>query len=116
MSRITILLVLTVMFAPRPAQAGMEFVRVGNPGNPGEWSAFPYHPGRFCGGVDYVYWMGKYEVTLGQYTEFLNAVAAEDRYGLYNDLMGWAAGPQIVRSGESGSYRYHVTDDWTKHR
>ena len=31
--------------------------------------------------------MGKYDVTLGQYCQFLNAVAKTDTYGLYNSLM-----------------------------
>ena len=34
-----------------------------------------YGPDRICGAVDYTYNIGKYEVTAGQYTEFLNAVA-----------------------------------------
>ena len=34
-----------------------------------------YGPDRICGAVDYAYNIGKYEVTAGQYTEFLNAVA-----------------------------------------
>ena len=39
---------------------------------------------RICGSVGYNYNIGKYEVTAGQYTEFLNAVARTDTYGLYN--------------------------------
>ena len=31
--------------------------------------------------------IGKYDVTVGQYTAFLNAVAATDTYGLYNPSM-----------------------------
>ena len=31
--------------------------------------------------------MGKYDVTVGQYCQFLNAVAATDTYGLYNSYM-----------------------------
>jgi hypothetical protein len=38
------------------------------------------------GRVDYEYCIGKYEVTLAQYTEFLNAVAKTDTYRLY---AGW---------------------------
>ena len=38
--------------------------------------------GNGYGGVDYAYNIGKYEVTAGQYTEFLNAVADDDTYGL----------------------------------
>ena len=39
------------------------------------------------GAVAYNYSIGKYDVTLGQYTQFLNAVAKTDTYGLYNSYM-----------------------------
>ena len=45
----------------------METVTVGNPGNPNDSTGY--------GAVSYTYNIGKYEVTLNQYTEFLNAVA-----------------------------------------
>jgi hypothetical protein len=57
--------------------ASLEFVTVGNPGNAVD-TATGY------GSVPYVYQMGKYDVTVGQYTAFLNAVATTDTYGLYN--------------------------------
>ncbi len=69
------------------AQVVMEMVTIGNPGN--EPDTRYETPG--YGGVDYVYEIGKYEVTAGQYTEFLNAVADEDTYGLYNADM-WSGG------------------------
>ena len=43
--------------------------------------------GRLYGGVTHDYRMGKYDVTIGQYVEFLNSVAANDTYGLYNSSM-----------------------------
>lgn len=61
------------------------------------------------GAVDHNYRISKYEVTIGQYAEFLNAVAATDSYGLYHTNMGTnlnIAG--ISRSGSSGSYSYSV--------
>jgi formylglycine-generating enzyme required for sulfatase activity len=63
--------------------------------------------------VDYVYKMGKYEVTAGQYTEFLNAVADTDTYDLYNPSM-WSSsyGCKIQQSGSSGGYSYSVASDW----
>jgi formylglycine-generating enzyme required for sulfatase activity len=69
--------------------------------------------------VGYEYGIGKYEVTAGQYTEFLNAVATEDTYGLYNMLMDYDAnpgafGPNIKRMGASGGYSYSVAADWAK--
>ena len=42
------------------------------------------------GSVGYAYQMGKYDVTVGQYCQFLNAVAKTDTYGLYNShYMAW---------------------------
>jgi formylglycine-generating enzyme required for sulfatase activity len=54
--------------------------------------------------------MGTYDVTLAQYTAFLNAVAKTDTYGLYNQYMGEdypTVG--ISQSGSSGNYSYSVT-------
>ena len=48
-------------------------VPVGNPGNAGDTRYET--PG--YGAVGYEYQIGKYEVTAGQYTDFLNAVAAD---------------------------------------
>ena len=53
---------------------------MGNAGNAADTTGY--------GAVDHVYAIGKYEVTAGQYTAFLNAVAAtDDPYGLYNTSM-----------------------------
>jgi len=94
----------------------IETVTVGNPGNAGELSgegAGGYGPLRSCGAVAYAYDVGRYEVTAGQYTAFLNAVAVEDMYGLYNANMGSSAdGCKIERAGAWGSYMYRVADDW----
>ena len=95
---------------------GIETVQVGNPGNAGELSgngAGGYGPDRICGAVDYVYNIGKFEVTAGQYTEFLNAVAATDTYGLYQEQMDLGLHPDdmgcnIERSGSPGGYTYTV--------
>ena len=101
------------------AQVVIDTVPVGNPGNAGELSgegAGGLGPDRICGAVDYTYNIGKYEVTAGQYTEFLNAVAATDPYGLYNPYMWddpWGdRGCKIDRTGSSGSYAYSVAGDW----
>ena len=93
-------------------------VPVGNAGNAGELSgsgAGGYGPGRVCGSVAYNYNIGKYEVTAGQYTDFLNEVARTDTYGLYNTYMDRAVysyGCNIKRTGSSGSYTYSVASDW----
>ena len=67
---------------------------VGNAGN-----AFNGTTG--YGAVGYNYSISKCEITAGQYTEFLNAVAGTlDPYGLYNPNMAAPyAGSQITKSG-----------------
>jgi len=99
------------------AAISIDTVPVGNPGNVGELSGQSvvpnYGPDRICGAVAYTYNIGKYEVTAGQYTAFLNAVAATDTYGLYNAKM-WSHiyGCKIQQSGSSGSYTYSVAADY----
>jgi formylglycine-generating enzyme required for sulfatase activity len=91
----------------------IETVHVGNPGNVGELSGGG-EQARICGAVAYTYNIAKYEVTAGQYCEFLNAVAATDTYGLYDSSM-WSNsyyGCKIQRTGASGSYKYSVAADW----
>ena len=62
------------------------------------------------GGVGYSYSIGTYEVTVAQYTEFLNAKASSDPTGLWRSSMADPAygSPFILRSGEDGSYTYSV--------
>ena len=77
----------------------IETVSVGNAGNAADSTTY--------GTVSYEYNIGKYEVTAGQYTAFLNAVAATDTYGLYNASMSSDPyGCQITQNGASGSYTY----------
>jgi formylglycine-generating enzyme required for sulfatase activity len=81
---------------------GMPMVSIGDPGNKKD-------PRTGSGSVGYVYSLGKYEVTIQQYADFLNAVAARDPYRLYNPSMATdlnIAG--IARSGSPGSYHYRV--------
>jgi formylglycine-generating enzyme len=91
--------VLVGLLACAASAVDMAKVTVGNPGQ---------------GGVGYTYQMGKYDVTAGQYCEFLNAVAKTDTYGLYNtwmaDLRNY--GCNIQRNGSSGNYSYTVPADW----
>jgi formylglycine-generating enzyme len=90
-------------------------VPVGNAGNTGELSGSGsggYGPDAVVGGVPYKFNIGKYEVTAGQYTTFLNAVAASDTYALYNTSMWSSAhGCKVERSGSPGSYTYSVALD-----
>jgi formylglycine-generating enzyme required for sulfatase activity len=91
----------------------IETVVVGNAGNAGEQSRLPNADPTFYGAVAYEFRIGTYEVTAGQYTAFLSAVAATDTYGLYNVKM-WtqAEGCKIERTGSPGSYAYSVAPDW----
>jgi formylglycine-generating enzyme required for sulfatase activity len=62
------------------------------------------------GGVSEAFRIGKYEVTIGEYAAFLNAVAAEDPAGLYHEKMaddGTSAG--ISRTSTSAGFAYAVT-------
>ncbi|MBU0639894.1 MAG: SUMF1/EgtB/PvdO family nonheme iron enzyme [Planctomycetes bacterium] len=94
-----------VCTASASADVVIDTVTVGNPGNANDTHGDGY------GGVDYVYNIGTYEVTAGQYTEFLNAVAGDDTYGLYSTEM-WTNGCKIERSGSSPNYTYSVAGDW----
>ena len=86
------------------AQVTIDLVNIGNPGNAADTNTL--------GSVAYNYAIGKYDVTIGQYTAFLNAVAANDSYGLYNSYMGSnnVVGG-ITQNGSSGSYTYTVRSD-----
>lgn len=78
------------------AQITIPIVPVGSAGNPAD-------PTTGFGSVAYTYSIGTTEVTNAQYTAFLNAVAASDPNGLYNQSMSSAS---ITRIGSAGSYTY----------
>lgn len=89
---------------PALAKVSMEMVRVGNPGNPGDVTGY--------GSVWQEFAIGKHEVTIAQYTEFLNAVAKTDTHGLWQPLM--EENPNIrgiERQGSPGGYVYTVMDN-----
>jgi hypothetical protein len=101
------------VFNMSPGLTSVELVEIGNPGNALYANTFY---GESYGDVDYVYHMSKFEITSGQYCEFLNAVAADDTYGLYNIYMEnennvgtveWQKS-NIQRQGSPGSYSYSV--------
>ena len=102
-----LLLTLSALLFSVAAQAApvtYQLVPVGNPGNANDPAT-----GSVYGGVAYDYQIGKYDVTIGQYTDFLNAVAKTDTYSLYNTDMGTDPNTRgISRSGVSGSYSYSV--------
>jgi len=83
------------------AQVNIAFSTIGDSGNANDNTGY--------GGVSYDYAIGTYDVTVGQYCTFLNAVAATDTYSLYNTNMTVSPStPSITRSGVSGSYSYSV--------
>lgn len=87
----------------------IDTVRVGDAGNAADTRVMTTDGTTGYGSVGYNYNIGKYEVTAGQYTAFLNAVGADDTYGLYDTQMSsTVAGSGIGRSGSSGSYSYSV--------
>jgi formylglycine-generating enzyme required for sulfatase activity len=98
-------------------QTSLEFVTVDDPGNLPDTRLRGDHSSGY-GGVAYLYQIGKYEVTAGQYTAFLNVVAKSDPYELYNTGMDTASPPplgcNIKRSGSSGTYTYSVALDWAE--
>jgi len=80
----------------------IDTVYIGNVGNAPD-------PTTTLGSVNYEYSLGKYEVTIGQYTEFLNSVAKIDTYSLFvADMDSNLNIAGIARSGSSGNFSYSV--------
>ena len=103
---VAITLGVALVMAASVGAATIDFVSVGPPGNAGESSGYGEING-IVGAVAYEYEIGKYEVTAGQYAEFLNAKAATDTYGLYDSrMLTDAQGCGITQSGSSGSFTY----------
>ena len=73
----------------------MDWTFVGNPANAADITG--------SGAVGYAYSIGTYEVKNAQYAEFLNAKAAADPYGLYQQFVMNGTYGGISRSGGSGS-------------
>ncbi len=87
-------------------KTSLSFVGVGDPNNPPDPVT-----GSLYGSVGYTFQMGKYDVTMAQYAQFLNAVAKTDAYGLYNSGMANGGGFYpfgVSQSGSPGSYSYSV--------
>ena len=111
-TRTIIVAVMAMLLVAGAVQAAstIETVPVGNPGNAAD-TRYPdtYNGVSGFGAVAYEYNIGKYEVTAGQYTAFLNAVAKTDTYALYNAAMSRTDyGSGITQSGSLGSYAYSV--------
>jgi formylglycine-generating enzyme len=87
----------------------IDMVTVGNPGNANDTG------GTNNGAVNYSYQIGKYDVTIGQYTTFLNAADPNgtNPNGIYNALMGTdlnIAGISYT-SGASAGAKYAVINN-----
>ena len=106
LSALALLCPLTLAALPAAAQVEIEWVTVGNPGNPADPLNSDAFPG--IGSVSYEYRIGKYEVTNAQYAAFLNAVAASDPNGLWAGSMGADPRGGVTRTGSDGSYTYSV--------
>ena len=104
MSRLTTFALVALLVANLTAPAyavTIDWVTVGDPNNAADTTGY--------GTVANAYRIGKYEVTIQQYTDFLNAVAQSDPYSLYDPVMannGNIAG--ISQSGTSGGFSYSV--------
>jgi formylglycine-generating enzyme required for sulfatase activity len=106
-----VFVLLALCCASTGSAATIDMVTVGNPGNAPD----THYDATGFGSVGYIYQIGKYEVTAGQYTAFLNAVAKADPNGLYNTAMGdpvGSRGANIQRTGSSPDYSYSVPADW----
>ena len=92
---------LTMPNPKAPPLVKIETVLVGDKGNAADSTGY--------GAVADVFAIGKYEVTIGQYTTFLNSVAKTDPHSLYKSHMATdlnIAG--IMREGSHGSFSYSV--------
>jgi formylglycine-generating enzyme required for sulfatase activity len=99
----SIALLSTALLTLASQAISIDVVPVGDAGNPNDSTGY--------GGVSYGYAIGKYEVTLQQYTGFLNAVGAYDTRSLYHPNMALSTKGAIIRSGAEGSYSYAVIGD-----
>ena len=92
-------------------EASLQFVTVGSPNNAPDTAVMTTDGTTGYGSVPYVYRMGEYDVTPGQYVQFLNAVATTDTYGLWNDNIYLGVENSyvgIARNGSPGSYTYSI--------
>jgi formylglycine-generating enzyme required for sulfatase activity len=73
--------------------------------------------GRYHGAVGYDYYISKYEITQGEWTAFLNAVATDKSAStgirlLYNGSMNTTGYSGISRGDSGSSYSYSVSDNY----
>jgi formylglycine-generating enzyme required for sulfatase activity len=101
---------LVCLIAMGTTSAGViiDWIEVGDPGNPENTVIKKDDFSSGYGSVAYEFRIGKYETTNDQYVEFLNAVAKTDTYTLYDNGMRVAISGGITRSGTSGNYSYTI--------
>ena len=99
--------------ARRPAPVPVPFIEMVTVGNVGN-AADPEDGDSGTGGVQnygavpYEFQIGKYEVSLDEYTRFLNAVAATDTYNLYNTNMATNLNIAGIERSAAEPYTYTV--------
>lgn len=128
------LLVALLLLLPCEAFATVwvPWVTVDDPGNPpdlvhtdpwdshraddGWWNTIPV-----AGHVGYTFEIAETPISVAEYAEFLNAIAADDPHHVISGIhrsfskqvFYWPA--VIIRSGEPGSYTYEGTPGWENH-
>jgi len=105
-----IMLALAILGSTNAHAVAIDMVTVGNSGNVGRTHNYGSFGGSLTfGAVNHSYRIGKQEVTISQYSAFLNAVAATDTYSLYNAGMASDGNISGIRqNGFSGNYTYSV--------
>ena len=106
----SIMLALGMLGSTNAHAVSIDMATVGNQGNVGQTHNYGSFGGSLTfGAVNHSYRIGKQEVTISQYSAFLNAVAATDTYSLYNAGMASDGNISGIRqNGFSGNYTYSV--------
>lgn len=105
-SRLMACLVLGLWAAPALAQpdpSGIDFVTIGAPGNAAYQAADPRSFEHNRGSVAYEFKIGRYEMTTGQWVEFMNAALMRPDPIPWVEIPGEWVGGQIGPFGVSGS-------------
>ncbi len=107
--RVSIAGAFAAMLGGQSGAVTIDWVTIGDPGNPADTEVMQQDLTTGYGSVSYVYRISKYEITNAQYAEFLNAVAASDPNELYDPAMDTGLNGGITRSGTAGNFTYSAT-------